>query len=75
MKIHKGTSPARMITQMVRHYQHSVRQRTNDSATTLAVGAPRVDGEPRTLHAYAPNAQTGRKSKVLKSGVRRVSYR
>ena len=75
MKIHKGTVNARVYAQVARHYAHSVRQSASASATTPAIGAYRHDGEPRTLHAYAPNASLGRKSKMLKSGIRRVTYK
>jgi hypothetical protein len=74
MKIRSG-SDVRIMTQVVTHYRHSVRQGANDTGTMPAFGVSRADGEPRTLHAFAPNAATGRKVKVLKSGVRRVTYR
>jgi len=75
MKIHKGTVNARVFTQVTRHYQHSVRQAPGATGTTPAIGSYRHDGEPRTLHAMPPAASTARKVKVLKSGVRRISYK
>ena len=75
MKIHKGCVNARVYTQVSTHYRHAVRQHVGDAGTTPAIGSPRKDGEPRTLHAMPPSASTGRKVKILKSGVRRVTYK
>lgn len=75
MKIHKGCVNARVYTQVSTHYRHAVRQRAGDAGTTLAIGSPRKDGEPRTLHAMPPHAATGRHVRVLKSGIRRITYK
>jgi hypothetical protein len=73
MKVRPGPSPR--IMHLVNHYRHAVRQNSNDTNITIINNVARADGEPRTMHAFAPNAATGRKVKTLKSGVRRISYR
>lgn len=55
---------------------HNPFPRQPDVAMKLGVCAnTRVDGEPRTIHAMPPASAMGRKVKVLKSGVRRISYK
>lgn len=48
---------------------HQVRGATN---CAVIVHAARNDGEPRSLHVAAPTA--ARKVRVLKSGIRRISF-
>ena len=73
MKIHSGPN-ARIMAQVVSHYRHAVYQRANATGTMPAFGVSRADGEPRSLHVAPPNAAAARKVKVLKSGVRRITF-
>lgn len=73
MKIHKGMVNARVLTQVTKHYQHSVRQSPNATATTPAIGAPREGYSLSNPITIIQNP--GRKVRVLKSGIRRVSYK
>lgn len=64
------------VTRQGRAWKLSVSQSKGD-ATWMNDIRPmgyRADGEPRSLHIAAPAAARGRKIKVLKSGVRRISY-
>ena len=65
------------VTRTALAWKNSVRQERNDGSwvNDIRPMAYRHDGEPRTLHAYAPNASLGRKSKMLKSGIRRITYK
>jgi hypothetical protein len=63
------------VTRQALAWKLSTRQRHDDTNVTLRVSASRPDGEPRTLHAMPVAAASARKVKILKSGVRRVSYR
>jgi hypothetical protein len=71
MKTRSGPN-ARLMTQMVSHYRHAQYQHPNATGTMLAMGAQR-DGyaRPNAIDASSP----ARKVKVLKSGVRRITYR
>ena len=74
MKIHKGMVNARVLTQVVKHYQHSVRQSPNATATTPAIGAPRAL-DVRAGNAVVVRYNEARTVKRLKSGIRRISYK
>jgi hypothetical protein len=63
------------VTQQARAYKLSTRQRHDDAGTVITNCAFRPDGEPRTLHAMPVAASTARKVKILKSGIRRISYK
>ena len=65
------------VTRTALAWKNSVKQARNDGSwvNDIRPMAYRADGEPRTLHAFAPPASLGRKSKVLKNGTRRVSYK
>jgi hypothetical protein len=63
------------VTQQARAWKLSVVQGRNDESEVIKLAGYRHDGEPRTLHVAAPAAAQARKSRVLKSGIRRISYR
>jgi hypothetical protein len=70
MKIRSGPN-VRIMTQVVSHYQHAVRQRTGDTGTLPAFGVSRAQREVNVINI--PN--TGRRSKFIKKhNVRRVTY-
>jgi hypothetical protein len=70
MKVRSGPN-VRIMTQVVRHYQHAVSQHVGDTATTPAIGAPRKE---RTVNVINLLGNGARKSRVLKSGTRRITY-
>lgn len=65
------------VTRQGRAWKLSVVQSKGDATWMNDIRSmkARPDGEPRTLHAMPPNASTGRKVKILKSGVKRVTYK
>jgi hypothetical protein len=60
------------MTQVINHYRHAVQQHTNDTATMPAFGVSR---DVRKVNVINVAGNGARKSKVLKSGVRRVIYK
>jgi len=65
------------VTRQGRAWKLSVSQSAGDKTwvNDIRPMAYRADGEPRTLHAMPPAASTGRKVRVLKSGIRRIIYK
>lgn len=65
------------VTQMGRAWKLSVTQGLSDKTwvNDIRPMGYRADGEPRSLHVAAPAAAAGRKVKVMKSGIRRISYK
>jgi hypothetical protein len=59
------------MTQVVAHYQHAVRQHVGDTSTMPAFGMSR---DVRTVNVINVAGNGARKSRVLKSGVRRITY-
>lgn len=65
------------VTRTALAWKNSVKQARNDASwvNDIRPMGYRADGEPRTIHAMPPAAAQARKVKVLKSGVRRISYK
>jgi hypothetical protein len=68
---------AGVVTQQARAWKLSVSQSAGDKTwvNDIRPMGYRPDGEPRSLHVAPVAAATGRKVRVLKSGIRRISYR
>jgi hypothetical protein len=65
------------VTQQARAWKLSVRQHRGDETwiNDIRPMASRQDGEPRKMHVALVAAAQGRKVRVLKSGIRRISYK
>ena len=64
------------VTAQGRAWKLSVSQGAGDKTwvNDIRSMASRVDGEPRCMHVAPVAAAAGRKVRVLKSGIRRISY-
>jgi hypothetical protein len=73
MKIRAQRIDARIMTQVIAHHQN-VRQHAGDTSCIPAFGIAR---EVRSVNfIYTPPlAAQGRKVRVLKSGIRRITYK
>jgi hypothetical protein len=71
MKI-RSSPNVRIMAHVVAHYQHAVRQRVGDTGTMPAFGVSR---DVRTVNVINVAGNGARKSRVMKSGVRRITYR
>jgi hypothetical protein len=60
------------MTHVVAHYQHAVRQHVGDTGTMPAFGMSRAKREVNIINVAGNGA---RKSRVMKSGVRRITYK
>lgn len=66
----------RVMTQVVTHYRHAVHQHAHDTNTMPAFGVSRTMDVRAVNVIHIPTAtESARKSRVLKSGTRRVTYR
>jgi hypothetical protein len=67
---------AGVVTQQARAWKLSSRQQRGDETwvNDIRLMGYRPDGEPRSLHVAPVAAATGRKVRVLKSGIRRIVY-
>ena len=74
MKVRSGPN-VRIMTQVVSHYQHSVRQHAGDMGTTPAFGVQHVAPLRAVNEVRVCTHDRVRMSKVLKNGVRRVTYK